>query len=51
MKEAGKTYVPILYENAGHGFLRAGEAPDANQPNAEGRAKAWVRWKEILKGL
>ena len=51
MKDAGKTYLPVTYEGAGHGFLRAGEAPDANQPNTEGRAKAWDRWKSILKAL
>ena len=28
MKKAGKTYEPVIYEGAGHGFMRAGEAPD-----------------------
>ncbi len=51
MKDAGKSFFPTIYEDAGHGFLRAGEAPDTNQPNALGRTKAWERWKEILKGL
>src|SRR5262249_7171559 len=27
MKAAGKTYEPVTYEGAGHGFMRAGEAP------------------------
>ena len=26
-----KTYEPVTYEGAGHGFMRAGEAPDANE--------------------
>jgi len=51
MKEAGKKYEPVIYEGAGHGFLRAGEAPDANAANKEGKDKAWARWKELLKGL
>ena len=29
MKAAGKTYEPVTYEGAGHGFMRAGQAPDA----------------------
>jgi len=49
MKKAGKTYEPVTYEGAGHGFMRAGEAPDANQPNKKARDEAWQRWKELLK--
>lgn len=51
MKEAGKKYEPIIYEGAGHGFLRAGEAPEASAANKEAKGKAWDRWKELLKGL
>ena len=29
MQSAGKTYEPVIYPGAGHGFMRAGEAPDA----------------------
>ena len=28
MKAAGKTYEPVIYDGAGHGFMRAGEDPD-----------------------
>src|SRR5437879_5952861 len=49
MKKAGKTYEPVIYEGAGHGFMRAGEAPDANEPNKKARDQAWQRWKELLK--
>src|SRR5712692_8813524 len=28
MKATGKTYEPVTYESAGHGFMRSGEAPD-----------------------
>jgi carboxymethylenebutenolidase len=50
MKEAGKTYEPVIYEGAGHGFMRAGEAPDASEANRKARADAWVRWKKLLSG-
>jgi carboxymethylenebutenolidase len=49
MQKAGKKYEPIKYEGAGHGFMRAGEAPDANEPNKKARDAAWQRWKELLK--
>ena len=48
MKAAGKTYEPVTYDGAGHGFMRAGEAPDANDANRKARADAWERWKGIL---
>ena len=48
MKKAGKTYDPLIYAGAGHGFLRAGEAPDASEANQKARRDAWVRWKELL---
>jgi carboxymethylenebutenolidase len=49
MKQTGKTYEPVTYENAGHGFMRAGEAPDANEANKKARDAAWERWKKLLK--
>ncbi len=49
MKKAGKTYEPVTYEDAGHGFMRAGEAPDASQANKKAQAAAWERWKKLLK--
>ncbi len=48
MKVTGKTYDPVTYEGAGHGFMRAGEAPDANDANKKARAEAWTRWKALL---
>ena len=51
MKQAKKTYEPVTYDGAGHGFMRAGEAPDANAGNKKARDDAWVRWKELLKKL
>ena len=48
MKEAGKAYEPVIYAGAGHGFMRAGEAPDASDANKKARADAWERWKGLL---
>ena len=48
MKAAGKTFEPVTYEGAGHGFMRAGEAPDASDANRKARNDAWVRWKALL---
>jgi carboxymethylenebutenolidase len=49
MKKAGKKYESVTYDGAGHGFLRAGEAPDAGDANKKARDEAWKRWKELLK--
>ena len=51
MKKASKTYEPVTYEGAGHGFMRAGEAPDASAANKKAREEAWKRWKELLKKI
>ena len=49
MKAAGKTYDPVTYEGAGHGFMRAGENPDDSNPaNKKAREEAWARWKSLL---
>lgn len=51
MKEAGKSFEPVTYEGAGHGFMRAGAAPDANDGNKKAKEAAWERWKGLLKKL
>jgi carboxymethylenebutenolidase len=59
MKAAGKTYDIVTYEGAGHGFMRAGDAPpppagadektkEACAGNKKARDAAWVRWKDVL---
>jgi carboxymethylenebutenolidase len=48
MKAAGKAYEPVTYEGAGHGFMRAGEAPDASDANKKARTDGWARWKSLL---
>ncbi len=51
MKAADKQYEPVTYEGAGHGFMRAGEAPDASAPNEKARTQSWARWREVLKKI
>jgi carboxymethylenebutenolidase len=51
MKTAGKSFEPVIYAGAGHGFMRAGEAPDANDANKTAREKAWKRWDELMKKI
>jgi carboxymethylenebutenolidase len=48
MKAASKKYDPVVYEGASHGFMRAGEAPDASEANKKAREESWRRVKEIL---
>jgi len=48
MKAAGKVYEPVTYDGAGHGFMRAGEAPDASDANKKARADSWIRLKDLL---
>jgi carboxymethylenebutenolidase len=48
MKAAGKTYEPVIFEGAGHGFMRSGEAPDASEANKKAHDQAWAKIKEVL---
>lgn len=48
MAELGKTFEPVTYQGAGHGFMRAGAAPDASEANAAARQQAWQRWLKLL---
>ncbi|MBA2524564.1 MAG: dienelactone hydrolase family protein [Pyrinomonadaceae bacterium] len=36
MMELGKKYEPVTYEGAGHGFMRAGDAPEPTAPQPKG---------------
>jgi len=54
MKKAGKKFDPVIYDGAGHGFMRAGEDPmrtTGNEANIKAHDDAWVRWKTLLKGM
>lgn len=49
MKAAGKTYEPITYDGAGHGFMRAGEDPNNTVPgNKTAREQAFTRLLKLL---
>jgi carboxymethylenebutenolidase len=49
MKKAGKTFDPVIYEGAGHGFMRTGDEPTAKGADKVARDAAWKRWKELLQ--
>jgi carboxymethylenebutenolidase len=65
MTELKKTFDPVTYEGAGHGFMRAGEAPEptdkaaadyqknleAWKANKKARDDAWARWKKLLAAV
>ncbi len=49
MKAAGKTYEPVSYDGAGHGFMRAGEDPsNTNAANKTARDQAFARLTKLL---
>ena len=51
MKAAGRTYEPITYTGAGHGFMRGGEDPAGREADKKARDDAWIRVREILKKI
>lgn len=50
MKKAQKSFEPVVYPGAGHGFLRSGEASDASSEDRQAFEQAWERWKKLLQG-
>ncbi len=49
MAAAGKTYDPVIYDGAGHGFMRAGEDPtNTNPANTAARKQALARLQSLL---
>jgi len=55
MKAAGKPYEAVVYDGAGHGFMRGGEDSTANNPthaaDVKARDEAWKRMKELMAKL
>lgn len=52
MKAAGKTYEPVTYDGAGHGFMRAGEDPGNTVPgNKTARDEGFARLVKLLNGM
>lgn len=52
MKKASKKYDPVIYEGAGHGFMRSGEDPgNTVAANKKAHDEAWQRWLALLKSM
>lgn len=52
MKKLGKKYDPVVYQGAGHGFMRAGEDPaNTNPANVTARKEAMQRLEKLLKSM
>jgi carboxymethylenebutenolidase len=51
MKAAGKFYEPVTYDGAGHGFMRAGQAPDATPDNKKAFAEGFARMVKELGAM
>lgn len=51
MKAAGKIYESVTYEDAGHGFMRNGEAPGGLMGNRMARRTAWNRLTKLLAAV
>ncbi|MBL7111878.1 MAG: dienelactone hydrolase family protein [Bacteroidales bacterium] len=49
MKQLGKPFYPVVYEFGGHGFMRTGERPNANEGNIKARTAAWNRLHTLLE--
>jgi carboxymethylenebutenolidase len=53
MKAAGKKYEPVVYEGAGHGFMRGGEDPTTQAPShaadIKARDEAWKVLNSVIK--
>jgi len=51
MRKAGKTYAPVIYDGAGHGFMRDGEDPQTKSPaNKAAHDAGWQRMLALLRG-
>jgi len=49
MKAAGKTFEPVTYDGAGHGFMRAGQAADAKPADKKAFDESFERMLKELK--
>jgi carboxymethylenebutenolidase len=48
MAAAGKTFIPVIYDGAGHAFMRRGDAADADDASRGARNDAFERLLGIL---
>ena len=48
MDRHGKKFEPVIYEGAGHAFMRLGEEENPTEANRKARSEAWTRWLTLL---
>jgi carboxymethylenebutenolidase len=48
LKAAGKTFEPVIYDGAGHAFMRLGEDATPTATNKAAMEQAWERWLKLL---
>ena len=49
MKAAGKTFEPVLYDGAGHAFMRLGEETGSTAANRAAMLAGWERLLNLLR--
>lgn len=49
MSSAGNTFNYVIYEGAGHAFMRSGHQPEASEANKKAHDMAWERLISLLK--
>ena len=48
MEAAGKTYEPVVYDGAGHGFMSRGETAEEGDADRAAMEAGWERWRRLL---
>jgi carboxymethylenebutenolidase len=51
MVKHGKKFEPVLYEGAGHAFMRLGEEPNPTDANRKAHDQGWERLLHLLKAI
>lgn len=51
MDRQRKRFEPVIYEGAGHAFMRLGEEPAATDANRKARDEAWTRLLTLLRAI
>lgn len=49
MEKHGKKFVPVIYEGAGHAFMRLGDEANPTEANRRARDEAWTTWLARLR--
>jgi carboxymethylenebutenolidase len=51
LDKQGKRFEPVIYDGAGHAFMRLGELPDTTEANRKAHDEAWTRWLTLLRAI